>query len=80
MSEQKNRMAMDGFTAANLRTGLEPRTRPHAVDIQKGLTAANIQAALASVSKPSPAPASAPSPTPSPAAVPSGSTNSSKPK
>jgi hypothetical protein len=56
MDRTKDQIAMDGWSAANLRKGLDAQVRAKipAVEaaIQKGLTAANLRSGLTATSKP----------------------------
>lgn len=58
MSE-RDRMAQDGWTSANLQKGLETATVPGTVTLKKSFTTANLEQGL------KPAPASSPAPAPS---------------
>jgi hypothetical protein len=66
MDRTKDQIAMDGWSAANLRKGLDAQVRAKipAVEaaVQKGLTAANLRSGLMAASKPAAPPIPPPSP------------------
>ena len=68
MERIKDQIAMDGFSAANLRKGLdgEIATKIAAVEaaVQKGMTAANLRAALVEALTPTTPPSSPREPSP----------------